>query len=71
MYIEVKVSNETVNKRFLISNSVVRHSKESAKQFYHYRVYDLNHNKKQIFKFKEPIEEHFILIQTAYFVTIK
>ncbi|PHA06724.1 hypothetical protein COE65_24895 [Bacillus sp. AFS051223] len=45
MYIEVKVSNETVNKRFLISNSEVSHSKESVKQFYHYRVYDLNHNK--------------------------
>ncbi|PEK86252.1 protein NO VEIN domain-containing protein [Bacillus mycoides] len=45
MYIEVKGSSETVNKRFLISNSEVRLSKESAKQFYLYRVYDLNNNK--------------------------
>ncbi|PEJ91289.1 DUF3883 domain-containing protein [Bacillus toyonensis] len=71
IYIEVKGTSETVNKGFLISDSEVRFSIESAEQFYLYRVYDLNSNKPKYFKLKGPIEEHFDLIQTEYFAKIK
>ncbi|MGG2066938.1 DUF3883 domain-containing protein [Bacillus sp. S14(2024)] len=71
IYIEVKGSSETVNKGFLISDSEVRFSRESAEQFYLYRVYDLNSNKPKYFKLKGPIEEHFDLVQTEYFAKIK
>ncbi|AIW84350.1 hypothetical protein bwei_1703 [Bacillus mycoides] len=71
IYIEVKGTSETVNKGFLISDSEVRFSIESAEQFYLYRVYDLNSNKPKYFKLKGPIEEHFDLVQTEYFAKIK
>ncbi|MGH0498960.1 DUF3883 domain-containing protein [Bacillus wiedmannii] len=71
IYIEVKGSSETVNKGFLISESEVRFSRESAEQFYLYRVYDLNSNKPKYFKLKGPIEKHFDLVQTEYFAKIK